>query len=245
MAHYSSYIIVNETSQLKNIYAIEAIAEYQNYRNDFNLRENIKCVLKYLIDENNFEIIELYPIDFANITDYGNVMIAIKYSFDFKLEFYQKYRDDPANFDLEKVMIAIIYKKDFDKKINEANFIAKINPKNFEKNIVLPYSLIAYQKPNIIRSQHRLPNVAVCGAQFYGDPSKELFNWIDYQQSFGIAELMIYDGTINRTTTKFINENFQNYKNIKLTMVPDQSLFYDQCSESSFYKQFEKRNSPN
>ena len=64
-------------------------------------------------------------------------MIAIKYHFDFKLEFFQKYRDDPGNFDLDKVMIAIIYNKDFDKRINEANFIAKIKLKNLEKNIVL------------------------------------------------------------------------------------------------------------
>jgi hypothetical protein len=64
-------------------------------------------------------------------------------------------------------------------------------------NIVLPYSLIDYPKQNIIKKQFRSPNVAVCGAQFFGLPSKELFNWIDYQQSFGIAGLMIYDGTIN------------------------------------------------
>jgi hypothetical protein len=128
MALYSSYIIVNETFELKNIYSIEAIAEYKKYRYDLNLRENIKCVLKYLIDGNNFEIIELHPIDFSNITDYGNVMLAMKYHFDFKLEFFKKYRDNQANFDLEKVMIAIIYKNDFDKKINEANFIAKMKP---------------------------------------------------------------------------------------------------------------------
>ncbi len=30
MAYYSSYIIVNETFELKNIYSIEAIAEYKN-----------------------------------------------------------------------------------------------------------------------------------------------------------------------------------------------------------------------
>ncbi len=64
-------------------------------------------------------------------------------------------------------------------------------------SIVLPYSLIDYPEQNIIKKHFRSPNVAVCGAQFFGLPSKELFNWIDYQQSFGIAELMIYDGTIN------------------------------------------------
>jgi hypothetical protein len=152
--------------------------------------------------------------------------------------------DELKSFDLNKIVVAVVSTIDFDERINEASFVKNIDPKNLKDNIVLPYSLIAYQKPNIIKTQKlRSPNIAVCGAQFYGNPSKELFNWVDYQQSFGIAELMIYDGTINRTLIKFINDNFKNYKNIKLTMVPDQSLFYEQCSESIFYKQFENRNS--
>jgi hypothetical protein len=69
----------------------------------------------------------------------------------------------------------------------------------------LPYSLIAYQKPDIIKTQIISKNVAVCTGQFSSgsSPSKELFNWIYYQQSFGIAELMIYDGTLNKTTKAF------------------------------------------
>jgi hypothetical protein len=244
MALYSSYIIIDDANKLQNQYTIEAIAEYRNYKYDLNLTDNIKCILKYLKDENNVEIIELHPTDFANITVHLTYVIAIKYYFNFKLDYFKSYKDELKSFDLNKIIVAVISKNDFDETINEVSFLANINPENLKKNTVLPYSLIAYQKPTIIKTQKLLtPNIAVCGAQFYGNPSKELFNWIDYQQSFGIAELIIYDGTINRTTTKFINDNFKNYKNIKITMVPDQSLFYEQCSEDIFYKQFENRNS--
>ena len=122
-------------------------------------------------------------------------------------------------------------------------FLNQINPQNLENNIVLPYSLITFKKPNIIKPQILSQNVGVCANQFRGDPPNDLFNWIYYQQSFGIAELMIYDGTINKTTIKFLNDNFRTYDKIKLTLVDDQSLYYDQCTEPIFYKQFENRNS--
>jgi hypothetical protein len=54
MGLYSSYIIIGE-----NDYRIEAIAEYKYYRYDLNLKRNIKCVLKYLKDSKNYEIIEV------------------------------------------------------------------------------------------------------------------------------------------------------------------------------------------
>jgi hypothetical protein len=196
---YSSYIIIDVTNKIQNQYSIEAIAEYRNYNYDLNLSENIKCIFKYLKDENNFEIIELYPVDFANITVHLKHLIAIKYYFNFKLDYLKVYKDELKSFDLNKIVVAVIITIDFDERINEASFLKNINPENLKDNIVLPHTLIAYQKPNIIKKQFRSPNVAVCGAQFFGLPSKELFNWIDYQQLFGIAELMIYDGTINRS----------------------------------------------
>ena len=91
MALYSSYIIIDDTNKLQNQYSIEAIAEYRNYKYDLNLTENIKCIFKYLKDENNFEIIELYPIDFANIKLKRKHVIAIKYYFNFKLDYFQSY----------------------------------------------------------------------------------------------------------------------------------------------------------
>jgi hypothetical protein len=207
-----------------------------------SIKENIICVLKYLKDDNNFEIIEIFPIDSANILFHKQI-IAIKYYFIFKLDYFKSYKEEPQNFDISKILVSLISKNYFNKNINEAEFMNKIDIKNIRNKLVLPYSLITYQKPNIIESQKRSPNVAVCGAQFYGEPSRDLYNWIDYQQSFGIAEIMIYDGTINKTTTKFINNNFQNYSRIKLSIVPDQSLFYDQCNDPIFYKQFKNKNS--
>ncbi len=107
---YSSYIIIDVTNKIQNQYSIEAIAEYGNYNYDLNLSENIKCIFKYLKDENNFEIIELYPIDFANITLKRKHVIAIKYNFNFKLDYFKGYQDKLNSFDLNKIVVAEISK---------------------------------------------------------------------------------------------------------------------------------------
>ena len=250
MALYSAYIIIHDSLNYdQNDFTIEAIAEFRIYRNDLNLRENIKCVLKYLKSHNDFEIIELYPFDFAKLTIKTDVhkdpeTIACKYYFRLKLDFFRSYKNDPKMFNVNHIMVAVISINDFDKKIDEASFINKINAKKFNTYTVLPYSLITYRKPDIIKTQKLVKNIGVCTGQFSGDPSKEMFTWVDFQHSFGIGELMIYDGTINKTIREFINSNFENYqKKIKLTIVSDQSLFYEQCKEDIFYKQFENRNS--
>ncbi len=238
MALYSSYIIIGE-----NDCRIEAIAEYKYYRYDLNLKRNIKCVLKYLKDSKNYEIIELFPIDFANITVHRKYTIAIKYYFNFKLENFKSYLDEPKSFDLERIVVAVISINDFDKSVNEEEFLNEININILDERVKLPFSLITYQKPGIIKTNTLKASVAVCGAQFYGNSSNELFNWIYYQQSFGVAEIMIYDGTINKTVSKFVNENFKTPKQTtKLTTAFDQSLFYEQCEETIFYKQFDGRN---
>ena len=116
MALYSSYIIIDETGKFENNYTIEAIAEYRNYESDLNLTKNIKCVLKYLKNDNDFEIIEVKPIDFAKIKA-RNMLLAMKFYFIFKLENFNIYKNEQKSFNLNKIMVAIISEKDFDKNI--------------------------------------------------------------------------------------------------------------------------------
>ena len=244
IATYSSYIIIEEDGATRNEtqYKVEAIIEQNGkFVNTVIAKENIKCVLKYFWKQDSTETIELNAFDVIKLDEYY-VRYYRKYFFYFKLEDFKSYRENSSGFNRNNILVAVIYNNDFNTSLDEAIFLREINITAVKLPIVLPYSLISFQKPEILQTKAiPMPNVAVCGAQFYGNPSKELFNWIDYQQSFGIAEIMIYDGTIDRNVTRFINENFKDNNGIKLTTVPDQSLFYEQCNESVFYEQFEGR----
>ena len=236
IALYSSYIIIDNDNENEVRYRIEAIVEQNGKWKEIISRENITCVLKYFKDERTSEIIELDAIDIAKLDEY-HVRFNRKIFFNFKLEYFKSFEDE--DFHLNRIVIAVILKDDFDKSLKLASFLKTMKIDYLKFPVILPYSLITFQKPEIIRTQvPRISNIAVCGAQFYGNESKELFNWIEYHQSFGIAEIMIYDGTINRIIMKFINEYFKRYNRVKLTMVEDQSLFYEQCNETIFYDQF-------
>ena len=237
IALYSSYIIVKGVNKQEIKYTIETIIEH-NWKNikNFGTKDNFTCLVKYLDNDNNYEVIELQPYDTARINSYNQNR---KLYFEFSLNEFELYAQKPSIFNLDRLVVAVIWKHDFSKSIEELNFMNGLNISQITLPIVLPYSYITYQKPEIIKTQRRLPKVAVCGAQFYGNEQKELFNWIEYQESFGVAEIMIYDGTVDRIVTKFINEEFSRYNRTKITMIPDQSLFIEQCNETLFYKQFD------
>ena len=202
IALYSSYIIIDNDDESKVSYRIQAIVEQNGkYVKQMVSKENITCVLKYLRDEKTSEIIEINAVDVAKLDNY-HVRFNRKFYFEFKLEDFKSFEDGDFNFN--KIFIAVIFKYDFDKSLDLEEFLMKIKIEYLKFSLILPYKLIAFQKPEVIRTQvPRLSNVGVCGAQFYGIGSKQLFNWVAYQQSFGIAEIMIYDGTISRVIIKY------------------------------------------
>ena len=79
--------------------------------------------------------------------------------------------------------------------------------------------MINFQKPTIFYpNEPRLPAVGLCIQNTYNIQSTLLLsNWIDFQLSFGFAELRFYDATENASLTKLIKKN---YEDPRLTIRP-------------------------
>ena len=210
--------------------------EYSNRslsKNDFGSNKEFLCVLKYLIQKNKVETIELEAKNRIRINEWQ----VDKFVFVLKLEKFKSYRQDPHEFDLNKLLVAVIWIQDFSKNVDEQMFIIQETYK-FESNkkVVMPFSFITFQKPKVLRTEPRLPAVSLCAANFYGDLPAEVFNWIDLHLQFGVQKLFIYDGNLNLNWREIINENYGN--DFRIEVHQDQSLFKDPCDDKIIYEQF-------
>jgi hypothetical protein len=190
---YSSYIIIDKDEQNQITYRIEAIIEHSYlYISDFGSKENYKCLAKSFQTNQIIEIIELDAIDSVEINLYKENRKLI---FSFKLENFKSYSQDPTNFNLYYIVIAIIWKSDFDKSLDLVNFSNKLD--KLDNNLVQPYHLIRFQIPTIIKAQNpRLPTVSLCATYTYGTLPPEIYTWIDFNLAIGIKKILIYDGII-------------------------------------------------
>ena len=111
------------------------------------------------------------------------------------------------SFNLERIVIAVIWKQDFNKSIDINSLKKEILHEN--KSIVsLPNSLIKFQIPTIIKTLNpRLPFVGLCVHYTYNMPSY-ILNWIDYHITFGIHQLILYDATDNSILTRKISSYY-------------------------------------
>ena len=202
VVQYSSYIVIDEDHQKNVKYQIESIIEL-SYINvtDFGSKENFTCILKSFKNQHNIEIIELKAIDSVEINRHKKNKKLI---FNLKLEDFEEYLKNPKDFNLEHLAIAVIWKFDFNKSLEKIIFEHPLD--QFEihnQRCVMPYSLIRFQIPEIIKVQiKRLPSVGICTSYLYGNIPPELLNWVEFNLEFGFSEIMLYDGTIKKEMSR-------------------------------------------
>ena len=226
LAQFSSYIIID--GKKDGIYRIETLVQFNfKYIKEFGPKENFKCVLKLVKYKNgnlSEEVIEIKPTESPKF--FWNV--------NKKLIFYfnpSQFKTYTSHFDLKKIVVAIIWIKDYSKSVKKINFDAN----NVTYPVVLPYSFIKFQNPTIIRSlDKRLPSVSFCVHYTYAIPS-QLKNWIDYHISFGVREIMIYDGMKHKNLTKYLKARYG--LDDRITVIPYSISLSDLCNESNLLKQ--------
>ena len=194
IVQYASYIVIDKDEENQTIFQIEAIIEHSYiFISDFGSKENYKCLIKSF-QTNEEEIIEIDAIDSVEINLHKENRKLI---FPFKLESFKKYSKDPTNFNLYYLVVAVIWKLDYNKSLDLETFSRKLD--KLEKNQVLPYSIIRFQIPTIIKAQNpRLPAVSLCATYLYGNIPPEIYNWVDYNIAIGINKILIYDGNLRK-----------------------------------------------
>ena len=235
LAQYSSYLIIDQDEKSgKEIYKVEALVHFQyKYVKDFSGKENFICVLKLLSygDRKEELVYELEAFDSPKF--YFNENKKLIYNLDLNL-FKSLNASDPY-FLLQHIIVAIIWKFDFNKSLDINNFLILNDSLN-----ILPYSLIKFQIPTIIQSRiPRLKTVGFCVHYIY-KIQPQVKQWIDLHLLFGVKEIMIYDAVENRSLTRFVKNIYKDDDRITVNAF-DISL-NDLCNETILFDQFEGLN---
>jgi hypothetical protein len=150
---------------------------------------------------------------------------------------FQTYLEGPEVFDVKKIVVAVIIKKDFNKTISMNEFIGSFESnEKLPKHLQLPYDSILFQQPTMINAQEpRIPAVGLCIHHTWTISSDSvIIDWIKLQLSFGIAEIRLYDGTKFKNLTKIVTEKFGK-ENSRLTVLPyDKFEILENYAESLF-----------
>ena len=234
LIQYSSYLISDQDSN-QNKYTIETFVHFnQKYIKKFGDEKNFTCILKLLPYGDRKEDIfyEFEADDSPNFYWNENKKIIYNLDLDLLLKSQSDYKNDSdMNLFLKNLVVAVIWKYDFDKRLNMNNVSILNNSSN-----VLPYSLIKYQTPTIIHSNvPRLKTVGFCVHYIYKIHT-QMKQWIDLHLSFGIREIMIYDAVGNRSLTKYLKNIYGD--DDRITINPFDISFNDLCNETVLFKQF-------
>jgi hypothetical protein len=213
LAQYSVYL----TKVSNDTYKIEAYVffYFKNLVQHAKV-ENYLCLVKLLNVEGYREKHEV--IEIKAVETYGYYFDANrKFLFKFKVNDFESYRIQPDNFNVDNIVVAVIHKDDYDKKLSEEDFDRKLL--NNSEKFTLPYSLIIFQSVTYI-DVNISKTVSCCVHFTYGRVPSNLKNWIDMHLEFGVAEIMFYDGTTDWNLTRYIKENFSNETKIKINVKP-------------------------
>ncbi len=117
-------------------------------------------MLKYIKNIDYQEIIEL---DITNSSRLEYI-ITKKLIFNLDLKKFQTYFEFPEVFDVNKIVVAVIINKDFNKTISMNEFIEYFESnEKLPKHLQLPYDSILFQQPTMINAQEpRIPAVSLC-----------------------------------------------------------------------------------
>jgi hypothetical protein len=195
LAQYSAYVYDSG-----DFYKIEAFVV-------FNLK-NINDNITSLKDLNNHLKPELY-LCFVKFLDSksddeedGEIVMKLN-TVGIQQYFYHDYAKLTFQFhstkNIENIVIGVIFKNDYQKELSEIK-------ENSDK-IVLPYSMINFQKPVHLASDKLGKTVGLCAHCTFGNFPSHAQNWIDIHLSLGIGEVILYDSTIDEALKKKINQN--------------------------------------
>ena len=117
-------------------------------------------MLKYIKNIDYQEIIEL---DITNSSRLEYI-ITKKLIFNLDLKKFQTYFEFPEVFDVNKIVVAVIINKDFNKTVSMNEFIRYFESnEKLPKHLQLPYDSILFQQPTLINAQEpRIPAVGLC-----------------------------------------------------------------------------------
>ena len=235
LAQYSSYIIIQKENN-KSTHQIETLLLKSTKYEKIPKKIDYLCILKYTKDQRD-ENIEIKPTKFYLF----NHNETVKLSFTLHLNSFKTFQDDPNNFDIQKIVCAVILINDFDKNLKTLSINPITSNTTHQLPLVFPYFYIRYQRPMLIYAQiPRLPSVGLCIQQVYNISSPlQLKNWIDYHLYIGIGEIRFYDAIANKLLTKFIQENYKNNQKITVTPYKKHNIF------DNIYDQFKHLNLPN
>ena len=226
LAQYSVYL-----SQFENKCKIEAYVFFNyKYLKDLYVKENYLCLVKLVNLKNYTEKEDIIELNATRTYSYY-FGANRRFTFEFSPSDFKSYHVDKRNFNLNQIVVGVIRKDDYNKTLSETMLNDQLDWSsiyNYDK-IALPYSFISYQWPIIVdKIKNVSKTVSSCLHFTYGTVAGHLENWIDIHLSFGIAEIVIYDGTSNFELT----EKFQNkYKREnRLKIVPYRINQTDLCS---------------
>ena len=159
VAQYSSYIIIDKDESNNTVNRIEALVKINDYFIKASNKDDFICVLKsseILVEINTTEMPKLFREKEVK-----------KLIFNIGTEITRFLKIDIEE-NLNRLLLAVIFKNDFNKNLEMNDF----NVSNDRKNsFILPYSLINFQKPTIIRPiEPRLPSVSYCVHYVYRLP---------------------------------------------------------------------------
>jgi hypothetical protein len=222
VAQYSSYLILEKNDKKEMSYRIETLTisstkSLHFVNSKYDKIDNFVCILKYLKNNNQDEIIEL-PVSKSSHLQQNSTQKLI---FNFDLYNFRSYFDDEKSFDLTKIVVAVIINKDFNKTLSIDAFLNATKSYGLlEKNIQLPYDSIIFQQPTIIETQEpRIPAVGLCVHETWAITSPSVvIDWIKLHLSFGIREIRFYDSMKFQKLITTVKQQFGD-KNEKLTVM--------------------------
>ena len=233
LAQYSSYLFIDQYELTGKInYRIEAIIHFNyKYIKTFGMKENFTCVLKLIANDGRKEekLIELEAVDSPKF--YWNVNKKIIFNLDLQmLKNYSIYRDDDDDLIINNIAVAVIWKYDFNKLVDMNSLLI---------SNTLPYNLIKFQVPTIIKSKiPRLKTIGICVPFTYAMP-QGLKEWIDFHLSFGVREIIMYD-SVDRNLTNFLKSMYG--EDDRLSVNSFDIGFDDLCNEKNLFKQYNEIN---
>lgn len=228
-ANSSSYVINNNVAQYSvylskhgDKYIIEAFIFFNSkYIADKYKLQNYLCLVKltdlnHYDNKNNEEVIELKAVGTHNYYFHTNG----KFIFEFNATDFSSYRVNEKNFNVDNIVVGVIRSEDYRKDLNESGFNNEINWEDIYlyKKIALPYSLINYQKPVFFDTNNRelSKTVSSCIHYTYGRVASYLVNWIEIHLSLGVAQIIIYDATPNKSLTFQVETNMKIDQRLKI-----------------------------
>ena len=234
IAQYSSYIIVDrDDTNYEKSYRIEALVKYNtNIVKDFGGKINFTCLVQLFSTDGNEEIIELEAFEMPLLIG----KLSAKLIFKLNPRQFSFYKHDSSTFDLNRILIAIIWNSDYDKNLKLKDFFKSFN--THDRKIVLPYCFIKFQIPTVIQTQNpRISKVGLCIHYTYQIPSF-ILNWIDYQLKFGFHQIMFYDATDDSVLTKMIQKFYSAETNKQLFVRP---YYMTSCEDIVLFKNLESK----